>query len=169
MLKKYAVTSLILVAAVILQTTVLHHVAILDVKPDLALIILVFFSIRRGAWIGQTAGFTMGLVEDFLSLSPLGFHSFIKTLIGYVYGNIHGKIYVDPIFFPLLIVLTATMLKGLLMVVLIFIFNISLSFEGYFSWRFWLEAGYNLLLTPLVFLVLRFGENFFQNRRSGVS
>ncbi len=169
MIKQYLQTVLVLALAVVLQTTLVHHIAIFDVKPDLTLILLVLFSVRRGAWIGQTSGFTAGLLEDFLSLSPLGFHSFIKTLTGYLYGNIHGKIYIDPIFFPLLFVLTASLLKGLLTLLLILIFQVSLSFEGYFSWRFWLETGYNLVLTPFLFFLYRLMEGILDKRGKSYS
>ena len=85
--KPLIVSLLLLGAAVLLQTTLLPFVAIRGVKPDLALIILVFVSIRKGAMTGQISGFAAGIMEDFLSLSPLGFHAFFRTCVGFFFDG----------------------------------------------------------------------------------
>jgi rod shape-determining protein MreD len=58
--------------AIVIQSTLLHWVALRGVKPDLALIVLVFVSVRRGSMTGQITGFASGILEDLLSLAPVG-------------------------------------------------------------------------------------------------
>jgi rod shape-determining protein MreD len=152
--KPLIVSLLLLGAAVLLQTTLLPFVAIRGVKPDLALIILVFVSIRKGAMTGQISGFAAGIMEDFLSLSPLGFHAFFRTCIGFFYGLTAGNIFVDPILMPLVLVVIATLFKGLVTSVLIALFSLAAAGFSSFSGPFWIELGYNALLAPFCFAIL---------------
>ncbi|HUX21203.1 MAG TPA: rod shape-determining protein MreD, partial [Spirochaetia bacterium] len=81
---------------VILQSTVLKNVRIFDVKPDVAFIIFMFTSTRQGSFRSELTGFSTGLVQDFLSLAPLGFNALIRTIIGFVYGLLRGRFFLDP-------------------------------------------------------------------------
>ncbi|MCK5007202.1 MAG: rod shape-determining protein MreD, partial [Spirochaetales bacterium] len=72
-LKAFLLSSGLIAVAVVLQSTLLHWVAVRGVIPDLGLIVLVFVAIRRGSMTAQLSGFASGVVEDVLSLSPLGF------------------------------------------------------------------------------------------------
>ena len=64
----------------------------LGVKPDLQLILVVFLALRRGSMSGQIAGFVGGLLEDVVTLSPLGFHAIVKALVGFCAGLPYGLI-----------------------------------------------------------------------------
>jgi rod shape-determining protein MreD len=148
------VSLLLLAAAVLLQTTLLPYVAIRGVKPDLVLIILVFVSIRKGAMTGQVSGFAAGLVEDFLSLSPLGFHAFFRTCIGFFYGLTAGNIFIDPILMPPVLVIIATLFKGLVSSLLTAIFALPAIGFAAFHGPFWIELGYTAVLAPFCFAAL---------------
>lgn len=169
MIKRIVITSSIIIGVLLLQTTVIDYIAISGVKPDIAFILLILFSLRQGSWVGQVSGFITGIVEDILSLSPLGFHSFIKTLTGYIYGFFKGKVYLDPIFFPILFVFTGTLVKGIFIVTLIVIFRLDISVFSFFSWQFWLELLYNILLTPFLFFIITRIEKINEKRRSTLS
>ncbi len=143
-------TALIVLAAV-LQSSILHNIAIKGVKPDLALIILIFVSLRKGSMTGQVSGFASGLVEDFLSLSPLGFHAFFRAALGYLYGRTAGTIFIDPIVMPVIMIVIGTLIKGLVSSLLIVLFSIpAVGFAG-FGGRIWVELAYNALLAPFLF------------------
>ena len=147
---------IILAAALLLQATLLERVAIKGVKPDIVLIILVFVSLRKGSMTGQLSGFISGIIEDLLSLAPLGFHAFSRTLIGFLYGLFEGNIFLDPVFMPLIVVAVATIIKAILSSLVVLLFSISTS--GYGSWglRLFIEVGYNALLSPFLFALLGF-------------
>ena len=72
----------IIFIAIILQTTLLANITFRNVKPDFPLIMIILISNYLGSIKGQLIGFSAGLVEDFLSLSPLGFSALIKLVIG---------------------------------------------------------------------------------------
>ena len=152
--KVSAVSLLLLGTAVILQSTLLEYAAIGEVKPDLSLVILVFISLRTGALFGQFAGFTAGLIEDFISLPPLGFYALIRTVLGFLCGLLQGAFYVDPLFLPVVLVVAATVLKGLLAWLLSAVFSLSATAAAFLGANFWIEVGYNALIAPFAFALL---------------
>jgi rod shape-determining protein MreD len=140
--------------AVVLQSTLLRRVAIRGVIPDLGLIILVFVAIRRGSMTAQLSGFSAGVVEDVLSLSPLGFHAFLRTVIGFFYGLIVGSIFIDPILMPVVLTIIATLFKGLISSLLVALLSIPGEGFAVFAGPLWIEMGYNAVLAPFLFALL---------------
>jgi rod shape-determining protein MreD len=152
--KIFLLSIFMLAVATILQSTLISYIAIGGVKPDLSLIILVFISVRTGSLIGQFSGFTSGLIEDFISLPPLGFFSLIRTIIGFLYGLIRRSFYIDPLFVPILFVIVASLIKGILIWLVALIFSVSSADIAFFGAKFWIEIGYNALLAPFIFALL---------------
>lgn len=153
-LKTFLLSTGMIALAVVLQSTLLHWVAIRGVIPDLGLIILVFVAIRRGSMTAQLSGFATGVVEDFLSLSPLGFHAFIRTLVGFLYGLTVGSIFVDPILMPVILTIIATLFKALISSVLVSFLSIPAEGFSVFTGPLWIEMGYNAVLAPFLFALL---------------
>ena len=148
------VSSGVLSLLVLLQTNVLRIIAIGGAVPDLALIVLVYLANRNGSMAGQLSGFIAGIVQDLVSLAPLGFHAFVRTLTGYLFGLTRGNIFVDPILVPVLIVLAATVLKGILTALIAAVFGVVSAFSGLFSTTFLIEILYNSVLAPFIFGLL---------------
>jgi rod shape-determining protein MreD len=153
-LKAFLLSSGMIAAAIILQSTLLRWVAVRGVIPDLGLIILVFVAIRRGSMTAQLSGFATGVVEDVLSLSPLGFHAFIRTVVGYLYGLTVGSIFVDPILMPIVLTIIATLSKALISSVLVSFLAIPAEGFSVFKGPLWIEMGYNAVLAPFLFALL---------------
>ena len=154
-LKTIVVTTLLLGAAVLIQSTLLRWVTLRGVKPDLALIVLVFVAVRRGSTSAQVSGFLAGLLEDILSLAPVGFNALLRTVLGFFYGLMAGSIFVDPVLMPVLLVLVATLLKGLLSSLLVVLFRVPAPGFQIFAGPLWIEVGYNAVLAPFLFAPLR--------------
>jgi len=153
--KTILLSTLLLGLAAILQSTVLRWVALKGVKPDLALIVLVFVAVRRGSMAAQVSGFLAGLLEYVLSLAPLGFNALLRTVLGFFYGLTAGSIFVDPVLMPVLLILVATILKGRASCLLVVIFRIPAPGFQIFAGPLWIEVGYNALLAPFLFAPLR--------------
>ena len=141
-------------AAVVLQSTIFSDFAFRGVKADIALIIIVLTANYTGNITGQLTGFFAGLAEDFLSISPLGFNALIKSIIGYLSGKTEGKIFLDPIVTPIILVLIGTILKYFISFVLLVIF-IPEQQDAVFSFDFIIEIGLNIVVTPFVYLILK--------------
>lgn len=153
-LKAFLLSSGLIALAVVLQSTLLHWVAVRGVIPDLGLIVLVFVAIRRGSMTAQLSGFASGVVEDVLSLSPLGFHAFIRTVVGFLYGLTEGSIFVDPILMPVILIIIATLFKALISSLLVAFLSIPAAGFGVFAGPLWIELGYNAVLAPFLFAAL---------------
>ena len=65
-------------------TAILSHIQLLPALPDLILILVVYIALYNGTAAGITAGFFSGLIFDFLSLAPMGLHSFVFTVLGWI-------------------------------------------------------------------------------------
>jgi rod shape-determining protein MreD len=153
-LKAFLLSTGMIALAIVLQSTLLHWVAIRGVIPDVGLIILVFVAIRRGSMTAQLSGFATGVIEDLLSLSPLGFHAFMRTVIGFLYGLTVGSIFVDPILMPVLLTVIATLFKALVSSVLVTFLSIPAEGFRVFAGPLWIELGYNAVLAPFLFALL---------------
>ena len=152
---RLAVSAAITIAFVLLQSTVLHIISFQGVIPDLSLIAVIFIANRNGSIFGQSAGFAGGMVEDFLSLSPLGFHALLKTVVGFLAGISFGVVFFGSLFMPMLMVGAASILKNLLAAVLLAITGDTASI-GVFSLRTLIEIAYTMILAPFVFALLGF-------------
>jgi rod shape-determining protein MreD len=160
-------TIVAMVICILLQSTILGKIAIRGVRPDLALILLIFVSMRRGSMVGQVSGFATGFLEDLMNVSPLGFHSLMRTIIGYVYGLLSGNMFIDPIFLPIVLTVIATILKGILSGIISAIFGIEASGFITFTGRLWIEVGYNGVVAPFFFALLNLFKVFKQADKEG--
>ena len=153
--KKHSLLGIVIIfITLILQTTVLDRISFRDVKPDFVLIMIILISNYLGSIKGQLIGFFSGLVEDFFSLSPFGFSALIKTVIGYLSGKTESKIFLDPIVVPIIFVFTGTIIKSFLSFILILIFSPEKA-GAVFSIALLIEIGLNIILTPLLYFILK--------------
>jgi rod shape-determining protein MreD len=166
-IRAFFLTLILLAASILLQSTILGSVEIAGVRPDIALIVLVFVSLRRGSMVGQVSGFTAGIMEDFMSVSPLGFHPLMCAIIGYLYGRFSGAVFVDPFLMPIILTAVATLFKGLISGIVSALFGITASGFLYFTGRLWIEMGYNAVLSPFLFAILNLLKAFKQADKEG--
>ncbi|GAB4223399.1 MAG: rod shape-determining protein MreD [Spirochaetales bacterium] len=145
----------VLLLMVVFQSTLLHHIAIQGVKPDLVLLTVIYLANKNGKMAGQTYGFVAGLMEDSLSLSPLGFNGFIHTVAGFLYGLTAGTFFIDQVIIPMIMGGVATLLKGLCISLLSVLFNLENLHFQLFSVPFLIETGWNMIVAPFLFAVLR--------------
>jgi len=156
-----------LVICILLQSTILGRIAIRGVRPDLAMLVLVFVSVRRGPMVGQVSGFASGFLEDLMNVSPLGFHSLLRTVTGYLFGLLSGNVFIDPFLMPIILAVVATLLKGLLSGVVSALFGIASSGFITFTGRIWIEMGYNGIVAPFLFALLNLFKVFKQADKEG--
>lgn len=143
------VSAVALVISLLVQSTVLEHAAIRGVKPDLALIVLVFVAVQGGSMAGQVAGFAAGLVQDLLSLPPLGVGALVRTIIGFVYGKLQGALASGSPFASVVLVVTATVAKGAMTWLVTGL--LAPEFRVKLTAGSMIELGYNAVLAPLLF------------------
>ena len=147
------VTLGLMAVAVTLNCTVMRFVAIRDTTPDTILILLLFLAVRRGATSGQVAGFAVGVAEDLASIAPLGFHTLLRTLVGFGAGLLHGYLFLDPLLMPVLLVIGSAIVKGLLASLVAAIFGVAID-VGILDAGFWIKVAYTGAIAPLLFYLL---------------
>ncbi len=77
---------LMLLTALLVQTTVLSRIRVFGVMPDLMLLVAVAGGITEGATRGAALGFTSGMLIDLFLPTPLGLSALVFTLVGYAVG-----------------------------------------------------------------------------------
>lgn len=154
MLKSFSVSALILLCVVIFETAILSNMLFLPAVPDLLLIATLYLSVNNGKLFGVSSGFLSGLFLDFLSMSPFGLHSLMRTIIGYVAGSFNKTLNMEGIFLPFLIGFFATGLKVLLVFIISVFFPDSVVPYQLLSKSFLFEIAANSILTPIGFKFL---------------
>jgi rod shape-determining protein MreD len=144
----------VLVLASLLQSTLLRGIAIYKVQADFTLILLVFFAHQLGSFRGKLLGFGAGLVVDFLGMAPLGFHSFIYTLIGHLFGLTRGKVYIDAVLLPVLLIVAAGLIRIVTAFLLAAVFIPAKTGEVFTAGAF-LQIGLHAVLAPMLFALLK--------------
>ena len=83
----WLVSACIAFAALALQATLVPHVRIAGISPDLPLIATVLLAYRRGPTGGTLAGFAIGLGQDLTNPAFLGLNALVKSLVGFGAGS----------------------------------------------------------------------------------
>lgn len=135
-----------------LQSSFFATYAFLGIKPDLLLVLLVFYAIFKGPVRGGITGACLGLLEDLYIGQVLGPCLLIRLLIGAGVGFFSRNIYKESALIPLLVLLFATLASNTC-----FWIYYSLS-SGYISWTYYLkvvflQSAYNAIFIPFFYLI----------------
>ena len=102
-----------LLALVAIQMKLMPYFALGDIKPDLFLLLASYLSFRGGEIKGTIMGFSLGLLEDSFSLSPLGLKAFGFSLVGFLLGFARRGLLVDSFLTQALLLFGAGLISGL--------------------------------------------------------
>jgi len=154
MIRSVLFSTVLLSVCTFAQSTWFGGIALFGVVPDLSIIVLIWVSYKNGPVEGPVSGFLSGLVEDFLSASPLGFHAFIRTAVAAATAMLHGSFFIDKLLLPLLLGFTGTIVKAVAAGALYLLFGSVIHAYSFVDRVLWIEAAYNGVLAPIVFLIL---------------
>jgi len=163
-IRRFLVSLAITVLLLVIQSTWLDAIALLSISPDLALLFIVFVAFKNPSPQGQATGFVAGLLQDGMSSGPLGLNAFIKTAVAWSFNAFSGKFYIDRIFMPFLFGFLATLAKAVYLGALALLFKDRLPAYDFLSYQLWLEAAYNAVAAPVLFLLLLPLERFILPR-----
>ena len=159
--------SLVLAAAAVIQSTLLPAIAVAGATPDLVLVVLVFVAQRNGVMTGQVCGFVAGVIVDAMGLAPLGFYTLAYTVIGAGAGATRGKVFIDPIVMPFAFIVAGMLVKGLLGLLVAWVFGIPGVAPRVLSVAYLIEIAYSGLLAPVLFALLGLARWLRPDRRRG--
>lgn len=161
-MKRGALFALTLLTAVLLQTTAFAKLRILDVSPDLLLVVVISFALLEGPTVGSVLGFSGGFMRDLLLDAPAGLTGLSYLLVGYMVGIARPYISSSSIFVPLAGIFAGTMAATGLYEI----------FQALLGERtpplsraiqvVLLTAIYNALLVPFIYPLLRRIASFYR-------
>lgn len=136
---------LVVLAAVVIQTTLFSRVRVVGVAPDLVMLVVVLLTPSLADIPALLVGFTGGLLLDLLGSTAVGLRALVFTVVAYLAVRSRERAeYSSP--FTALWAATLTAPGVVLLVLLGTVFN-QLSFSGG-------EAVRRILLVPVLNLVL---------------
>jgi rod shape-determining protein MreD len=143
------------VIAALIQSSLLSRIRVYNAMPDLTLGILVYSAYVNGTMTGQLTGFFSGVFLDFLSMSPLGLFTLIRTVIGALAGLIKGIFFLDSVLLPVALCATATFARALMLFALHVLLGNVIPVYSFTDPVFWVELGLNAITAPFLFGFLR--------------
>ena len=151
-MRRLLALAVVLVVAVLVQSTVLARLTLAGVRPDLLVLAVVSVAVATDPTTGAVFGFVAGLVADLLFDLPVGVSALVWTAVGFTVGTI--RVYVTsghPLVY-LVLAGAASLASVWCCGLLLRVFDLS-------SWAAVARAGplvavYNLLLTPFVYPVV---------------
>lgn len=84
---------LLLFIMLVLQSTLLDYIKIFNAKPDLLLLLVIFFGLFFGGALGFETGLAAGLLKDILSVDIFGVNTIILALTGLMTGLLSPKFF----------------------------------------------------------------------------
>ncbi len=146
---------LLLAATFVFQTTVAEYgTQYLGVKPDLVLVVTIYFAVSRGRQTGTGLGFLMGIFQDALSGLPLGMNGLSKGLIGFILGDIRQKLASRSVVAHVSFGFMATLLDGLLFVIVQALILPEVPLPADFFRTLLKITALNAILAPAVLMLL---------------
>ncbi|MEA2447351.1 MAG: hypothetical protein QOK47_988 [Actinomycetota bacterium] len=158
--------AMLVILALALQSTVLAHLTLLGVRPQLVLVVVVSLAYLDGERVGLVAGFAGGLLQDLLlPLSIVGLTALVYTLIAYGVGFLRQYATAESVWTPVFAVAIASGIAELAYALLAILLGqpwVSLTTT---LQRTGLIVLYDTLLTPFVFPVVRRVADRFRPQR----
>lgn len=151
---------------ILLQGTLLRLLPLGPVVPDLVLVLCVYLGLYHPTMGAALGSFLLGYSIDVVSSRLLGINAFAMSLVFLSVYLSSRSIWIQNPIVTSLVVLVAALVKGAALVLLWAVF---LSVEG-----FWLgavryiimEALVAAVLAPVVFALLRRGQNYVESLRA---
>lgn len=146
---------LVILTALLLQTTVFADVQLFGAKPELMYLVTIVFAMLEGPGWGAIAGFTGGMAQDFLLDAPKGITALTLTLLGYAIGLLRQYIVNPSPLLPSMLVGGGTFVGVVFYGFVSFLLG-QLSTSAAYLFRVAALSGlYNAILTPLAYPLLR--------------
>jgi rod shape-determining protein MreD len=166
MLKTVLASAALLLALLLVETSILANIAYLPVVPDILLIAVMYLALNNGSMAGETAGFFSGLLLDFTSGAPLGLNCLVRTVVGYVCGLFARTLDATGVFIPALLGFFVTLFKILLTNVVSFFYpQGQIAAFAVFSVRTAAELAFNAAAAPVLFSFFSLFEILGDKRR----
>ncbi len=147
--------AVVIVTALLLQSTVFAQMKLLGVKPELMYLVTIIVAILEGPREGAVVGFVGGMAQDFLLNTPKGITALTLTLLGYAMGLARQYIVSPSPLLPTALVAAGTFIGTAFWQVMATLLGQYDEPLGYAVKVCLLTALYGAILTPIFYPLLR--------------
>ena len=120
---------LILIAALFLQGGILNYIKIFGAKPDLLLMLVIFFGLFLGPAAGLESGLVAGLLKDIFALDFLWINVFILGMTGFIVGAINTQFFKESKRADFILVFLFTIFSMVLHYAIVLVLSNSMALE----------------------------------------
>lgn len=166
-MKKTVIFIFLVILVLILQGVLIGRIQLRWGRPDLPLILLIFWAWHNNWKQGLIAGFIIGLLVDILFFPLLGLNAFSLALVGFLVAEIRERVYQDNVIFFILLIGAATVLNGIILSFWLLVFNISPSFLEKIVFIVFPTLLYNCIISFPIFLLseIFWPKSFYLERK----
>lgn len=166
-MKKTVIFIFLVILVLILQGVLIGRIQLRWGRPDLPLILLIFWAWHNNWKQGLIAGFVIGLLIDILFFPLLGLNAFSLALVGFLVAEIRERVYQDNVIFFILLIGAATVLNGIILSFWLLVFNISPSFLEKIVFIVFPTLLYNCIISFPIFLLreIFWPKSFYLERK----
>jgi len=154
-MKKGITLLVIILFFLILEVTLLDYVKVLGVKPDLLVILTIFFTLYLKSSLAITLAIILGLLKDSLSIDPFGINTIFFSLFSYSLVRMSKNLYRDDRVTQIILVSTILVVTVLAKIFLFSFLKKEIFINTPVAGISFIEVLYTGALSPLLFLLLR--------------
>ncbi len=134
----------------LIQTTLLHHISVLGIQPDLFIVFLVFHSLNSKLERSVQSNWAIGFSKDCFTEGHFGLNTVLFVITGYLISMIKENIYGKHLATQISVTIIISLIYNFL-----YFFMLSISFTSTgllpLMWKCPLIAIYNSIVVPPVF------------------
>jgi rod shape-determining protein MreD len=153
-LKRAAVFFLLVLSAVVLQSSILARITLFGVAPDLILIVVIVVGLTEGSLAGALSGFGGGLLRDLLLEGPMGLTGLAYLTVGYLVGLVRPYVPENSVVTPVVAVGLGSLLGSTLFLFFSFLLGAAADPFIRIVKVILLSSAYNTILTPFVYPIV---------------
>ena len=165
MIKKKITCIIVVVLAIVLQTTVFQNIALADVVPNIMLVVTVTYGYLRGRTSGLLVGFFCGLLLDMYCGSVIGLYAFALMTIGFFVGFCQKIYFTNNLILPIILIASSDLLYGIYVYITEFLMRGKLYFGFAFVYKILPELIYTVIIGIIVYRLLAALEEFLSKSK----
>lgn len=154
-MRRAGLFALLILTAVLFQTTAFSRLTLFGVSPDLILVVVISFALLEGPSVGAVVGFSGGLLRDLLLDSPKGLTGLSYLLVGYIVGSLRPYVQSTSVLVPVGGVFVGSLVGTTLYQTLLVLLGRASLPAGDAARIIVLTSVYNTLLVPFVYPLVR--------------
>lgn len=167
-MRRFLVSTLLIIVCFVLQTTVFKELAFGGIVPNLLIVLVSSFGFMRGEKTGLIIGFFCGLLADIFFGEVLGFNAMVYMYIGYLNGKFSPIFYPEDIKLPVALILGSDLIFGFVNYVIMFLMRGRFDIKYYFINIILPEMVYTILITLLLYpLILLINKKLEDTEKRG--